>query len=213
YPLIELQDPQRNRLAQWKDVVPNSGIVDLSFQLSPEPALGTYNIKTDLINHVFTVEEYVLPKFEVSLQAPPSITVLDSNMTVTTCARYTFGQPVPGTVTFKICQKCWGSYWRRWVPSSQDGENKEGENDVCHLHTAKNDHSGCLKSTVDLSKFQIRNSNYDRKLVVEAFLEEEGTGITINATSHQCDVSSQLTKISFKDSKSYFQPGAPYRGK
>ncbi|CAH2322587.1 alpha-2-macroglobulin 1 [Pelobates cultripes] len=203
YPLIELQDPQRNRLAQWKDVVPNSGIVDLSFQLSPEPALGTYNIKTDLINHVFTVEEYVLPKFEVSLQAPPSITVLDSNMTVTTCARYTFGQPVPGTVTFKICQKCWGSYWRsqgeRWEQSCQDEEEKTCKNPNLHYSITQ--------------IFRRHVISHARKLVLEAFLEEEGTGITINATSHQCDVSSQLTKISFKDSKSYFQPGAPYRGK
>ncbi|XP_063290054.1 alpha-2-macroglobulin-like protein 1 isoform X2 [Pelobates fuscus] len=208
YPLIELQDPQRNRLAQWKDVQPNSGIADLSFQLSPEPALGTYTIKTEEMKYIFTVEEYVLPRFEVSLKTPSSITVLDSNATMTTCARYTFGQPVPGTVTLKICQNSrWSHPWR-WGPSRQ-----EGEKNVCHLHTAKNDHSGCLKSTVDLSKFQMQNPGYDRKLVVEAFLEEEGTGITINATSQQCDISSQLTKISFKDSKSYFQPGAPYRGK
>ncbi|XP_053305981.1 alpha-2-macroglobulin-like protein 1 [Spea bombifrons] len=204
YSLVELQDPQKNRLAQWKDVAPNSGIGDLSFQLSPEPSLGMYTIKTGATRHYFSVEEYVLPKFEVMIHTPSTITIFDTNVTVTVCARYTYGQPVPGTVTFEICQKKGWSYWRQ--PRGQ-------KQNPCYVHTEKNDPSGCLTAVVDLSHFNIRDNGYNRRLEIEASLEEEGTGVTINATRGQCEISSQITKLSFKDTKSHYQAGAPYRGK
>lgn len=53
------QDPERNRIAQWLNVKPDHGIVQLFFQLPSEPSLGTYTISVDnkaFMN--FDVKEY-----------------------------------------------------------------------------------------------------------------------------------------------------------
>ncbi|XP_066457885.1 alpha-2-macroglobulin-like protein 1 [Eleutherodactylus coqui] len=58
YQLVELLDSRKNRLAQWKNVSDDSGITDLSYQLSPDAALGTYAIKADGTNMQFIVDKY-----------------------------------------------------------------------------------------------------------------------------------------------------------
>lgn len=45
-------------MAEWKDVTPQQGIVDLSFPLAAETDLGTYTIKVEEKTHSFTVEGY-----------------------------------------------------------------------------------------------------------------------------------------------------------
>ncbi|ETE59192.1 Alpha-2-macroglobulin-like protein 1, partial [Ophiophagus hannah] len=63
-PLIQLKDPDENRIAQWVDVKPLHGIVDLSFPLASEAALGTYTIEMEdkelssKADGEFIVEEY-----------------------------------------------------------------------------------------------------------------------------------------------------------
>ncbi|XP_074791229.1 alpha-2-macroglobulin-like protein 1 [Natator depressus] len=64
YSVIELQDPNRNRIGQWLDVRPRQGIVDLFFQLADEPSLGTYtiNVASTKASSTFSVEEYGMMK-------------------------------------------------------------------------------------------------------------------------------------------------------
>uniref|UniRef100_A0A8C5QZY6 Alpha-2-macroglobulin bait region domain-containing protein n=1 Tax=Leptobrachium leishanense TaxID=445787 RepID=A0A8C5QZY6_9ANUR len=205
HPLITLEDPNRNRMAQFKNVVPKSGIVDLSYQLDRGAALGSYSIIAEEKKMFFSVEEYVLPRYDVNVLAPP-VSVMDKELTITICAKYNYGQPVPGNVTYKACQKK-QRYWRGRLDSDED------QKDLCHHHTDKTDEFGCLKSNMDFSPFKLRDSRYERNLDVEASMEEEGTGIRINATAKKIEISSQITKISFKDTKKHFHPGAPYRGK
>ncbi|KAM8924711.1 alpha-2-macroglobulin-like protein 1 [Pelodytes ibericus] len=204
YGSIYMQDPMKNRVNQWNQVSSKSGIVEISHQLSTEPVLGKYTLGTESSILTFTVEEYVLPKFEMAIQTPSCVSIHDTTATISACAKYTYGQAVPGTMTLKICQKKQWSYWRY--------RGEEIKN-ICHLHTAKNDRSGCLHYTANLTNFRMRDSDYNRNLHVEAWMEEEGTGVQINATAKQCEIVSRITKLSFKDSKSYFQPGAPYKGK
>lgn len=54
------QDPNSNRIAQWLEVVPEQGIVQLSFQLAPEATLGTYTVAVaeGKTFDTFSVEEY-----------------------------------------------------------------------------------------------------------------------------------------------------------
>lgn len=56
------QDPDKNRIAQWVDVKPFRGILDLHFPLASEAPLGTYIIKIgqkEFVNEKkFTVQEY-----------------------------------------------------------------------------------------------------------------------------------------------------------
>ncbi|NXY41720.1 A2MG protein, partial [Ceuthmochares aereus] len=109
HPLNEV-DPKKNRLYQWTKAELKGGLIQLFFNLSSEPMQGTYAVVVQkasgkTIQHHFSVEEYVLPKFEVTVKMPKVITILDEKLKVTVCGRYTFGKPVPGLVSFRVCRK------------------------------------------------------------------------------------------------------------
>ncbi|XP_074852505.1 alpha-2-macroglobulin-like protein 1 [Carettochelys insculpta] len=135
YSVVELQDPNCNRIGQWLDVRPKQYIVDLSFQLADEPSLGTYtiNVAGTKASSTFNVEEYVLPKFEVFFEGPSQIYALDKTFLLHVCARYTYGRAVQGTIQVTICQKAWPS--KR--PLQQFGTNicEESSRQVSWLST------------------------------------------------------------------------------
>ncbi|KFZ67700.1 Alpha-2-macroglobulin, partial [Podiceps cristatus] len=108
-PLNEV-DPKKNRLYQWTKAELKRGLIQLFFNLTSEPMQGTYTVVAQkasgkTIRHSFSVEEYVLPKFEVTVKMPKVITILDEKLKVTVCGLYTFGKPVPGLVSFRVCRK------------------------------------------------------------------------------------------------------------
>ncbi|NWV27583.1 A2MG protein, partial [Origma solitaria] len=103
-------DPKKNRLYQWTNVQLEMGFIQLFFNLTSEPIQGTYSVVAQkasgkAIQHSFSVEEYVLPKFEVTVKMPKVISILDEEMKVTVCGLYTFGKPVPGLVNVRVCRK------------------------------------------------------------------------------------------------------------
>ncbi|KAJ7419868.1 alpha-2-macroglobulin-like protein 1 [Willisornis vidua] len=63
YSMVEIQDPNQNRIGQWLDVRPKQGIADLSFQLADKLSLGTYTISaqsfksSSVQSSTFKVEE------------------------------------------------------------------------------------------------------------------------------------------------------------
>ncbi|XP_009081349.1 PREDICTED: alpha-2-macroglobulin-like protein 1 [Acanthisitta chloris] len=103
--LLVRQDPKGNRIAQWLTVKPVGGIVDLSFPLAAEAPVGEYTIKMPDRTHTFRVEEYVLPKFSVSIQMPQVVTILEENFPLQVCGMYTYGKPVHGSVKAVVCRK------------------------------------------------------------------------------------------------------------
>uniref|UniRef100_A0A8C5QPB5 Alpha-2-macroglobulin n=1 Tax=Leptobrachium leishanense TaxID=445787 RepID=A0A8C5QPB5_9ANUR len=64
-------DPGKNRIGQWLNVSVDQGIAEFSLPLSEEPPLGEYAIKVKDTEHTFSVEEYVLPRYDVKVQFPP----------------------------------------------------------------------------------------------------------------------------------------------
>eukprot|EP00095_Tigriopus_kingsejongensis_P009746 maker-scaffold1177_size57108-snap-gene-0.11 protein:Tk09746 transcript:maker-scaffold1177_size57108-snap-gene-0.11-mRNA-1 annotation:"alpha-2-macroglobiln splicing variant 1 precursor" len=118
-PEIWITDPSDARLAQWKDVALQSGFAQMDMELSEEPLLGqwTIHLKHDTTKDeekfTFVVSENVLPKFEVTLQAP-NVMIRDSEFhNFTLCAKYTHGGNVKGlaNITFFSEFKA-GNYWR-----------------------------------------------------------------------------------------------------
>ncbi|NWZ31157.1 A2MG protein, partial [Asarcornis scutulata] len=105
-----LQDPQRNRIYQWQGVELETGLIELSFPLTSDPMQGSYKIVvqksiTSHVEHSFSVEEYVLPKYEVLVKLPKMITIEDKELPVSVCGLYTYGKPVPGLVNVQVCRK------------------------------------------------------------------------------------------------------------
>ncbi|NWT73795.1 A2ML1 protein, partial [Prunella himalayana] len=94
------QDPESNRIAEWLNVKSNHGIVDMSFPLASEASLGKYTISVqqDMAQKTFSVEEYVLKKFEMKIEHPPHITTSDEEFQLVVCGKYIYGKPVQGKV-------------------------------------------------------------------------------------------------------------------
>ncbi|XP_056404852.1 pregnancy zone protein-like [Hyla sarda] len=84
-PAVELQDPEKNLIGQWLNVSLRQGIAELSLPLSSEPQLGEYSVRVKDTVDTFSVEEYVLPKFEVTLNFPKVIVITDEKFTLQVC--------------------------------------------------------------------------------------------------------------------------------
>ncbi|XP_006032701.1 alpha-2-macroglobulin-like protein 1 isoform X3 [Alligator sinensis] len=205
YPLVELKDPNHNRIGQWLDVRPDRGITQLSFQLAAELPLGRYTISVPSrgTSSTFIVEEYVLPKFEVMVTEPAQVFTYDTAFPLKVCGRYTYGKPVQGTIRASACQKT--SIWYTDHMSST-------LTDLCWKYTAQTDQTGCISASVNMSFFNLVNYRFRHSIEVKATLVEAGTGLEAN-TIRVAPMSEQAGSLSFEDLDRYYHPGHPYSGK
>ncbi|NXN54245.1 A2ML1 protein, partial [Rynchops niger] len=200
--LVELKDPKGNRIAQWLNVTPVGGIVDLSFTLAAEAPVGEYTIKMPDRMHTFRVEEYVLPKFSVSIQMPQVVTILEENFRLHVCGTYTYGKPVQGSVKAVVCRK----------HIRYNRKSSKAKHSICKDYTGKTNEDGCFATEVNLKIYhQKRGDNYDFNLEAVAVLKESGTGVEINTTEN-CKVTFDITTLQFWETSYYYQQGAPYYG-
>nr|XP_054510359.1 alpha-2-macroglobulin-like protein 1 [Agelaius phoeniceus] len=205
YSMVEIQDPNQNRIGQWLDVRPKQGIADLSFQLADELSLGTYTISaqsfksSSVQSSTFKVEERVLQKFDVFFEGPAQIYASDKTFPLQVCGRYSFGKAVRGTVHVALCQKA-----RRWPQNASK--------DICREYSGPTASNGCFTPSVSTSIFNLTPSEEDNKLYAEASLLEMGTGVQIN-TSSQILISRTAARAVFETPNEYYIPGVPYRGK
>ncbi|KTG04783.1 hypothetical protein cypCar_00039352 [Cyprinus carpio] len=107
YSLVVVEDNSNNRIGQWTNVT-SRWILELSHQLNPEAQVGMYTLRAfigeRMTSQVFEVKKYVLPKFDVTLNAPQMYSIADVGLTVEACAKYTYGQPVPGQALVEVCR-------------------------------------------------------------------------------------------------------------
>uniref|UniRef100_A0A8C3TLH4 Alpha-2-macroglobulin n=1 Tax=Chelydra serpentina TaxID=8475 RepID=A0A8C3TLH4_CHESE len=205
--LVSMLDPQKNRLYQWQEVELKGGFTQLSFPLTSEPIQGTYKVVVqkssgDKVQHPFTVEEYVLPKFEVLVKLPKMISILEEKLKVTVCGLYTFGKPVPGLVNVRVCRKY-----------SHPGTSCYGEDAkaVCEEFSGQVDSQGCISEVVKTKIFQLRRAGYDDKIQVEAKIKEEETGVELTGMG-SCKLTSTISKVTFETVDSRYKPGIPFFG-
>ncbi|KAI4576301.1 hypothetical protein MJT46_002136 [Ovis ammon polii x Ovis aries] len=176
YPLITVQDPQNNRIFQWQNVTSSQNITELSFQLVLEPVFGDYSIVVKeksgkTLTHQFTVDRNVLPKFEVKVSAPQTITTSDDEFQISACAEYTFGQPVHGKVQVQVCRGFFSS-----VACEKD------KNEICEQFVAQLK-NGCVSQTVNTKVFQLYRSGLFMSFYITATVTEIGTGVQISEKS------------------------------
>ncbi|KAG8435784.1 hypothetical protein GDO86_013649 [Hymenochirus boettgeri] len=161
------EDPGKNRIGQWLNVTLRQGIAELSLPLSSEPAFGEYSIRVKDTVHSFSVEEYVLPKFEVSLHFPKAVVINSKEFPLRVCGRYTYGKPVQGTFKVNVCRKHSQKYWRRW-----QGETRA---DICIDFDGKLEKNGCTTLEVESDKFYLNSKRWQMNLEGNASVTEEGT--------------------------------------
>ncbi|CAN7984390.1 unnamed protein product, partial [Ixodes hexagonus] len=199
---IYVTSPGDVRIAQWNNVTFEKGIVQRDFKLTEEPELGLWQIVVELpsqtVRQHFEVNEYVLPKFEVTVK-PPSYVLADAKeITWKICAHYTFGQPVDGTLKVNVT-------YERYSWEKEDYPRVSHEGPI----------SGCFNMTVNTTALRF-NENYEiyKRLVLIASVNETGTGITMNKTNYVSRSFNplELTFLDAEHGKNYFKPAMPFYG-
>ncbi|XP_040344921.1 ovostatin homolog 2-like [Herpailurus yagouaroundi] len=204
YPLITLQDPQHNRIFQWQNVTSFQNITQLSFQLISEPIFGDYSVIVKeksgrTLTHQFTVDRYVLPRFEVKVSAPQTVTISDDEFQVNVCAKYTYGQPVQGKAQIRVCRKFF---------SSENCENNN--NEICEQFIAQL-RNGCVTQIVNTKVFQPYRSGFFMSFQTAVTVTEFGTGVQISEKT-SIFLTQLLGSVSFENMDSFYRRGIPYFG-
>nr|XP_025138971.1 LOW QUALITY PROTEIN: ovostatin homolog 2-like [Bubalus bubalis] len=204
YPLITLQDPHNNRIFQWQNVTSSQNITELSFQLILEPVFGDYSIVVKeksgkTLTHQFTVNRNVLPKFEVKVSAPQTITISDDEFQVSACAKYTFGQPVHGKVQVQVCRGFFSS-----VACEKD------KNEICEQFVAQLK-NGCVSQIVNTKVFQLYRSGLFMSFYITTTVTEIGTGVQISEKS-SIFITPVLGSVSFENMDPFYRRGISYFG-
>ncbi|ROI15092.1 Pregnancy zone protein [Anabarilius grahami] len=175
YNLVVVEDNNNNRIGQWTNVSSTGWILQLSHQLNSEAQIGMYTLKAFIgdreIYQVFEVKKYVLPKFDMTVNASQTYSVADVGLKVEACAKYTYGQPVPGQALVEVCRDP-----LPYVPAVTR---------QCLSKTGKMNATGCASIIVDTSEFF--NTKFENGLqdlfVVTANVTEEGTDVVMSKSA------------------------------
>ena len=99
---IEVQDAKGSKVFKETVATGEYGMATLDMPLSNEPNLGIWKITArsgeSITELDVRVEEYVLPKYEVTVDLPKEWVLPDEKITGRIDAEYTFGRPVKGEV-------------------------------------------------------------------------------------------------------------------
>uniref|UniRef100_A0A8C7XUY9 Alpha-2-macroglobulin-like n=1 Tax=Oryzias sinensis TaxID=183150 RepID=A0A8C7XUY9_9TELE len=212
--LVSLHDPHGNRIGQWLNETSDGKILALSYSLSSEAREGVHQIVLsvgdDKISHSFKVEKYVLPKFEVTLNVKEEVSIGQEEITAEVCAKYTFGQPVPGTIAVKMCRPSPTFYYGVTV-KKEDGSPVITE--PCDAKIKQTDKSGCTTLEFSMSTFTRMDAKILRdELKVEALVEEEGTEISLGQAK-TIQLSYVIGKLSFIDTPKLYNQNSTLEGK
>ncbi|XP_039678847.1 alpha-2-macroglobulin-like isoform X2 [Perca fluviatilis] len=217
YDKIEIEDSNSNRIGQWLNETSNSKILQLSYALNSEAREGAYqvtvSIGSDKIQHSFKVEKYVLPKFDVKLNAFDEVNINQEEIKAEVCATYTYGQPVPGSVDFKVCRPLYAYYG---IPLVYTLEHPEGIPEIpmpCYEETKQTDKRGCATFIFTMSTFtKIAQKALQDVLQLSANMEEEGTGISLSQEKTTV-ISYVVGKLSLTDTPKIYNEGSNVEGK
>ncbi|KAM4608153.1 ovostatin-like [Discoglossus pictus] len=207
YSMIYLTDPLGSRIAQWPDQVAQHGIVSLNYQLISDATPGSYGLTAEResgypLKQRFTVEEYVLPRLTMTVNSPSTLSVLDEFLPFNVSTRYTYGQPVPGSVSGKWCRMPSYYYGRR----SNCNKNKDG---ICFDITGKLGPDGTYQGVVDLKPFHMELSGFEMSLSLDLTMTEEGSGNQLRENRNVW-ITSQLAKIRLESPSSSYKRGINY---
>ncbi|XP_037082529.1 ovostatin-like [Pollicipes pollicipes] len=213
---IFITTPGGTRLAQFDKVATRSGIIQKKFQLTEEPPLGRWTIhvkrRDRIVRQPFEVEEYVLPRFEVTITGPKYITRGANTVTLKVCATYTFGKPVSGAAMKLLVSRPSTFFSRRRGASGS--EEKPPSNVTFAEETDKN---GCVEIDVVLAKIGLGSAPTRRvhasRIMAEANVTESGTDI-LQQADITIPIQNRRVRIEMYRAAGYgfIKPKLPYFG-
>ncbi|XP_066532252.1 CD109 antigen [Hoplias malabaricus] len=181
-----IMDPRRNIVHQWLSVETVLGTVSREFQLSENPPLGQWTIVASVNDttqdQAFNVSHYVLPKFEVVVEAPEVLYFKD-HLVYTVNAQYLSGKPVMGSLAVTYIHGFQGieEYYEDIVPmihgtadlSFDIGEIYQNRSDDYRFHEKSGDFI--------LINAQLKLSTYDKHPLT---LDDLNGTVSLTVTQH-----------------------------
>ncbi|XP_066457781.1 alpha-2-macroglobulin-like [Eleutherodactylus coqui] len=203
YPLVEILDPNNDRIAQWLDVSTTQGFADFSFLLANELTLGNYKIKMpNSCEKSFTVDEYVPKRFELNIKIPSKVALTDKSFHLDACGSYTYGKAVEGSIDLLVCEEI-------LVHNSEEEAYKQN---CITIKGEKTDSKGCVSREIQLEQFNFTATDGKKCLQIKCELTEDGTGYSEKA-SVELHLSQVTNTIEFVECENLYQTGFPYHGK
>uniref|UniRef100_A0A336LNM3 CD109 antigen n=1 Tax=Culicoides sonorensis TaxID=179676 RepID=A0A336LNM3_CULSO len=196
---VYLIDGKSNRVKQWLDVKTTKGVFSSELQLSDAPVLGDWKFEVELQGEKQTktveVAEYVLPKFEVTIDTPPHGVFKDGKIRATVRSKYTYGKPVKGEATIS-------AYPTLYIGSVQPFIQDAIARKVVPI-------DGKATVEFDIKEELKLDQEYERDVIIEAIVEEELTGRRQNGTG-KTTLHKQRHKIEFVKDAEEYKPGLPF---
>ncbi|XP_066596179.1 CD109 antigen-like isoform X2 [Prorops nasuta] len=196
---VYIVDGSGNRIKQWSRPPLTRGIFSGELELSEFPVLGEWKIVANVAGQTFekdfTVAEYVLPKFEVTIDAPEHLTFKEGKIPVSVSAKYTYGKPVKGEATITAYPDIFSGIIQ---PIFQSPVRK-----VLSNFTGK--------ATVDfdiMSELRL-SDDYERPIMIDVAVEEALTGRRQNTSMKMTLYKHKYTMELIKTSE-YYKPGLKY---
>lgn len=142
----------------------------------------------------FEVAEYVLPKFDVSIETSKHHYYKDGKLRATIRSKYTYGRALKGEATVSVYPKTYGSF-------------QPLISNLITRKVMKIDGKAFFEFDIkDELKF---NEDYEQAIAIEAVVEEELTGRKQNTTM-EIALHKSKYKIDFVKSSSSYKPGLPF---
>uniref|UniRef100_A0A1B0G6L1 TEP1-F n=1 Tax=Glossina morsitans morsitans TaxID=37546 RepID=A0A1B0G6L1_GLOMM len=181
---IYVEDGKRNRIKEIKDFNVVQGVYTGKFQISEYPVTGGWRLGVSnggRYDHMvyFDVDKYVLPKYVVKVESTERVSVKDGDMQVIVRANYTYGKPLNGKVTLLVNLNVNRYYYRG------DSETEETPKNPPTIIKTAPMIQGKSKIDLDVKEYEafMDSKTSPSYLSIVATVEEEFTGVKINATS------------------------------
>ena len=191
---VEILDAKGIKIFRSDVTTDDYGMAALELPISTEPNLGTWkiNVITEKSKNELDVpvEEYVLPKYEVTVDLPKDWYLVTEPIKGTIKAEYSFGKPVSGEVTIEALK-----YVGQWQTYATLTKNIDGS-----------------------VQFEIPAANYvagtpagggQGNIQFNVTVEEKATGY-VEKTSSLLTVAQSSVKLQLIPDSSVFKPGLPF---
>ena len=190
---VEVEDAKGIKVYKQAVEADEYGMASASLPLSTEPNLGVWKL-TALSGGQATeldvrVEEYVLPKYEITVDTPRDWILVDDTVTGTVSAEYSFGKPVRGEV--EVTAHRYVGEWEEYAAFTKEIDGST---------TFELSAPGYLAGTP--------GAGGQGNLQLNFTVREQGTGY-VEQTSRLLTVADSPVNLQLIPASSWFSPGLP----